>query len=45
MTTRRDPPGADGPSFRNTLIRVLAVQLIALALLWLLQTLYHVPTS
>jgi hypothetical protein len=42
MTTRRGTPGADGPGFRTTLIRVLTVQVIALALLWLLQTLYHV---
>ena len=29
-------------NFKNTLVRVLVVQLIALAMLWLLQMRYHV---
>ncbi len=43
MTT--PPPGGPGPSgdaarFRATLVRVMAVQVIALILLWLLQSQY-----
>jgi len=34
-----DPPRAAG-RFRRTLLRVLAVQVVALALLWLLQARY-----
>ena len=36
-TTPREPD----PAFRRTLIRVMAMQLAALALLWLLQLRYH----
>jgi len=42
MTTSDSQPDRTGPGFRTTLIRVLAVQVVALALLWLLQTLYNV---
>ena len=30
-------------SYRKTLLRVLAVQLVTLLLLWLLQARYHLP--
>ncbi|MCA9737332.1 MAG: hypothetical protein R3E98_01515 [Gemmatimonadota bacterium] len=33
-------PGAARARFRRTLVRVLAVQVVTLALLWLLQTAY-----
>ena len=33
-------PGSGRPSFRTILVRVLAVQVVALALLWLLQARY-----
>lgn len=39
-----EPPPAEGappPRFTTTLSRVLAVQVVTLALLWLLQSLYH----
>ncbi len=32
----------EGPGFRTTLIRVMAVQVITLILLWVLQARYHV---
>ena len=35
-------PESTGPSFRTTLLRVIAVQVVALAVLWLLQARYHV---
>ena len=39
-----DPTSAEQPQsrFKITLIRVLVVQVVALALLWLLQMRYHV---
>jgi len=38
-----DAPSPErSPTFRTTLIRVLIVQVVALALLWLLQARYHV---
>jgi hypothetical protein len=48
MTANHDiPPADDAPDpvaeqahFRRTLIRVMAVQLVALAVLWLLQSRY-----
>ena len=45
MTPGDDRADDPRPDFRTTLIRVLAVQLVALALLWLLQSLYHVRTG
>ena len=33
--------GGDNPRFRKTLVRVLAVQVVTLILLWLLQAAYH----
>ena len=30
-------------TYRQTLIRVVAVQIVSLIVLWLLQTRYHVP--
>ena len=30
-------------TYRQTLLRVLAVQVVALLLLWALQALYHLP--
>ena len=36
-----DDPGEDRRKFRRTLVRVLAVQVITLAALWLLQATYH----
>ena len=43
MTSGGDPTaGPDqGTRFRKTLVRVLLVQVVALALLWLLQATYH----
>ena len=36
------PPESSGrPTFRTTLTRVLLVQVVALLLLWLLQSMYH----
>jgi len=37
-----ETPADTRARFKNTLIRVLTVQLIALAMLWLLQMRYHV---
>jgi hypothetical protein len=37
---RRDAPPDARQRFRRTLVRVLTIQVIALALLWLLQTRY-----
>jgi hypothetical protein len=34
------PPGNPGTGFRRTLVRVLAIQAVALLLLWLLQSRY-----
>jgi hypothetical protein len=40
MTSPNKPPVHTTPAFRTTLIRVMAVQLGALLLLWLLQSHY-----
>jgi hypothetical protein len=40
MVTHDRSAGPERPSFRVVLIRVLAVQVVALALLWLLQARY-----
>jgi hypothetical protein len=40
MTSPNEPPAHTTPSVRTTLIRVMAVQLGALLLLWLLQSHY-----
>ncbi len=40
MTTPRESPTPATPTFRKTLIRVMAVQVGALLLLWLLQSRY-----
>jgi hypothetical protein len=37
-----ETPADTRSKFTNTLVRVLVVQLIALAMLWLLQMRYHV---
>ena len=37
---RRDAPPDARLLFRRTLVRVLAIQVVALAMLWLLQTRY-----
>ena len=42
MTRDDTAPDPGGSSFRTTLIRVLVVQVVALALLGLLQVLYNV---
>jgi hypothetical protein len=41
--TREDAPESSGSRFRTTLVRVLAVQVVALTLLGLIQALYNVP--
>lgn len=43
MTPDGGPPAApdQGARFRKTLLRVLLVQVVTLALLWLLQATYH----
>jgi hypothetical protein len=38
--TSSDQPSPDAPTFRSTLIRVMAVQVGALLALWLLQARY-----
>ena len=40
MTTPSESPKPAAPTFRSTLIRVMAVQVGALLLLWLLQSHY-----
>jgi hypothetical protein len=40
MTTPSESPKPAAPTFRSTLIRVMAVQVGALLLLWLLQSRY-----
>jgi hypothetical protein len=40
MTSTSEPPAHTTPSFRQSLIRVMAVQVGALLLLWLLQSRY-----
>jgi hypothetical protein len=40
MTTPSEPSTTAAPTFRSTLIRVMAVQVGALLLLWLLQSRY-----
>jgi len=40
MATHDQPSEPGRPPFRTVLIRVLAVQVVALALLWLLQARY-----
>jgi hypothetical protein len=40
MTTRVPSPDRSVSHFRRTLVRVLAVQVVALLLLWLLQARY-----
>ena len=40
MTSTPESPTPATPTFRQTLIRVMAVQVGALLLLWLLQSLY-----
>jgi hypothetical protein len=37
------PPQPHRSRFRTTLVRVVIVQAVALALLWLLQVVYNVP--
>ena len=39
-TDTPEPPERKRPSFRTTLLRVLAVQVVSLLLLWLLQMRY-----
>lgn len=34
-------PGGSRPTFRVTLVRVMAVQVLSLVILWLLQVRYH----
>jgi hypothetical protein len=42
MTTTPDPPPVEARrQFRRTLVRVLAVQVITVLLLWLLHARYH----
>ena len=38
--TAEQPDKSTTPSFRTTLVRVLVIQVVALALLWLLQSRY-----
>jgi len=40
MTSPRESPAPATPTFRTTLIRVMAVQVAAILLLWLLQSHY-----
>lgn len=40
MTTNDEPGESTGPGFRTVLIRVMLVQVVALILLWVLQTHY-----
>jgi hypothetical protein len=40
MTSPNEPPASTAPTVRSTLMRVMAVQLGALILLWLLQSHY-----
>lgn len=40
-TDTPEPPERKRPSFRTTLVRVLAVQVLSLLLLWLLQMRYN----
>lgn len=40
MTPHRNPEGRPRPTFRTTLVRVLAVQVVTLILLWILQIRY-----
>ncbi|MGD8322077.1 MAG: hypothetical protein PVJ02_16630 [Gemmatimonadota bacterium] len=40
-TDTPEPAARERPSFRTTLIRVLAVQVVSLLLLWLLQMRYN----
>jgi hypothetical protein len=40
MDPSEDTPAADRSTFRRTLVRVMIVQVVALALLWLLQARY-----
>ena len=42
MSHEDSAPESNGSKFRTTLIRVLIVQAVALALLWLLQTRYNI---
>jgi hypothetical protein len=39
--TRDADPAAERRIFRRTVVKVFVVQIATLALLWLLQTLYH----
>jgi hypothetical protein len=40
MTFPQAPEGRPTPTFRTTLVRVLAVQIVSLILLWVLQATY-----
>ena len=42
MTAGETEKSTGGSDFRSTLIRVLVVQVVALAFLWALQARYHV---